>query len=203
MRRCPVTHRVAAVIVAAAFALTACGDRSGRTLDDPVFPPPAPPTVPTTAPPPTAAAAPLTLVSPWVDGAEIPERYTCAGDGVSPALTWSNVPVGTIELALSVVDLDADRFVNWLVYGIAPFETGLIEAQIPAGAFLWPTSMGTGEWLEPCPPAGRTHRYQFTVYALNQQLEAADDAAATEVLSILDATTIAQSSITGFTTGVP
>lgn len=198
--------RTAALVVATIAVLSACGDRSGKVLDDPVFPPPATTILATTVPPasvapePTAAAA-LTLIAPWVDGTSLPERHTCADVGVSPALTWSNVPPGTVELAISVVDDDAGQFVHWLVYAISPVETGLIEGQVPDAAFEWPNSADRTAWFAPCPPAGEQHRYRFTVHALNQQLEAADDASATEVLSILNATTIAQSSVTGIVTG--
>lgn len=152
---------------------------------------------PGTLPPEPTAAAALTLVAPWVDGTPLPQRYTCADVGVSPALTWSNVPPGTVELALSVVDLDAEEFVHWLVYAISPIEPGFAEGQPPDASFEWPNSAGQAAWFSPCPPTGEEHRYSFTIYALNQQLEAADDASANEVLSILEATTIAQSSVTG------
>lgn len=190
-----------ATAVAAALLVGACGDRSGKTLDDPIFPPPETTVVATSVPAETAPPAQLTLVAPWVDGTEIPDRHTCAGDGISPALTWSNVPPGTAELAFTVVDLDADQYVHWIVYGIGNGETGLIEGQLPGGAFEWPNSSGSVAWSPPCPPAGETHRYQFTVHALNQQLEVADDATAAEVLSILNATSITLSSISGLSTG--
>ncbi len=182
--------------------VAACGDRSGKTLDDPVFPLPATTISATTLPPATTPPAALTLVAPWVDGATVPDRHTCAGDGVSPALTWSNVPLGAVELAVTVADLDADQFVHWIVVAIGSTETGLVEGQIPFGAFEWPNSAGTAGWQEICPPAGETHRYQFTVHALNQQLEVADDASATEVLSIINATSIDLSSVSGLSTGV-
>ncbi len=172
-------------------------------LDDPVFPPPATvaATVPLVTPAPsTEVAAPFTLVAPWVDGSPLPDRHTCVDVGTSPALTWSNVPGGTVELAVSVVDLDADQFVHWLVYGMSPIESGLAEGQNPGG-FEWPNSSGATGWTPPCPPVGETHRYAFTVYALNQQLEAADDAPATEVLSILNTTSIAQSTVSGIASG--
>ena len=186
----------------------ACGDRSGKVLDDPVFPPPATTNAPAVTSVPagesldTATVLPFTLVTPWVDGATIPDLNTCSGGGVSPAMTWSNVPPGTVELAVSVIDSDADSYVHWLVYGIAPTAPGLNEGQLPDAVFEWPNSSGESAWSPPCPPDGETHRYEFTVYALNQQLEAADDAPATEVLSILDATTIARSSVSGLATGV-
>ncbi len=191
-----------ALLIGPVLVVAACGDRSGKTLDDPVFPPPETTLAATTVPPATVPPAALTLVAPWVDGAEIPERHTCAGDGVSPALTWSNVPLGSVELAVTVVDLDDDQFVHWIVYAIGIGETGLVEGQLPAGAFEWPNSSGIAGWQEPCPPSGETHRYQFTIHALNQQLEVADDASATEVLSILNATSIDLSSVSGLSTGV-
>lgn len=189
------------VLILTAPVLAACGDRSGKVLDDPVFPPPATTVVATTLPVEVTIAAPLTLITPWVDGTPIPDRHTCLGVGTSPALTWSNVPIGTVELAISVVDLDADQFVHWLVYAVPPVTTGLVENQLPVGTFEWPNSSGGAAWFPPCPPAGATHRYEFSVYALNQQLEVADDASAAEVLSILNATTIARSSVTGLVSG--
>ncbi len=204
MRARPRPSRVRASIaflVGLGLLATACGDRSGKTLDDPVFPLPAT-TVASTLPPPTTPPAALSLVAPWVDGAEIPARHTCAGDGVSPALTWSNVPLGAVELAITVVDLDDDQFVHWIVYALGAGETGLVEGQLPDGVFEWPNSSGVPAWQELCPPAGETHRYQFTIHALNQQLEVADDASATEVLSIVNATSIDLSSVSGLSTGI-
>jgi len=190
------------VIAGSGLLLASCGDRSGKTLDDPVFPLPATTVVSTTNPPPTVPPAEMTLLAPWVDGTEIPDRHTCAGAGVSPALNWSNVPLDAVELAVTVVDLDAAQFVHWIVYAIPAGSTGLVEGQIPDGAFVWPNSSGVAAWQELCPPSGETHRYQFTIHALNQQLEVADDASATEVLSILNATSIDLSSISGLSTGV-
>ncbi|HEX2719041.1 MAG TPA: YbhB/YbcL family Raf kinase inhibitor-like protein, partial [Gemmatimonadaceae bacterium] len=50
----------------------------------------------------------LELTSPAFDaGGEIPRRFTCDGDDVSPALAWSGAPDGTKSLALIVDDPDA------------------------------------------------------------------------------------------------
>src|SRR5512139_3808143 len=38
---------------------------------------------------------------------EIPPRHTCDGQNISPALSWGNVPAGTLSLALIVEDPDA------------------------------------------------------------------------------------------------
>lgn len=201
MRRSPTLSTVTC-LAAAALVLTACGDRSGKTLRDPIFPPPA--TTPdSTVPVDTAAPEPLSLIAPWVDGAEIPGRHTCFGDGAAPALSWPNVPTGTIELAVVAVDLDADKSLIWSMSGIAPVQAGLAENEVPLGAILWTNAAGEAAWSPPCPPDGETHVFQFTVYALNQQLEVADDADATELIAMLNMTAIASSSVSGFVTGGP
>ena len=56
----------------------------------------------------------------FADGGEIPARYTCAGEGVSPALRWTGTPADAAELALVVRDRDAGGYVHWVVTGIDP-----------------------------------------------------------------------------------
>lgn len=151
----------------------------------------------------SAPPVPLALIAPWVDGSLIPDRNTCNGEGIAPALSWPNIPLGTVELAVTAVDLDAGNTVSWILYAISPTSAALAEDNVPAGAFLWPNSAGEAAWSAPCAPDGETHRYEFTVYALNQQLEVADDAGAPEVISILNTTAIARSSISGLVSGGP
>jgi len=123
----------------------------------------------------------FTLGSPgFADGAEIPARFTCEGDDVSPALAWSGVPEGTKSLALVVDDPDAPdpmapkmTWVHWVLYDIPPTASGLPEAvtraALPAG-----TREGVNDWKRtgyggPCPPIGR-HRYFHKLYALDTVL---------------------------------
>jgi phosphatidylethanolamine-binding protein (PEBP) family uncharacterized protein len=55
-----------------------------------------------------ASSMTLTLTSPaFAEGGEIPTRYTCEDQDVSPALAWSEPPSGTESLALIVDDPDA------------------------------------------------------------------------------------------------
>ncbi|HTY03224.1 MAG TPA: YbhB/YbcL family Raf kinase inhibitor-like protein, partial [Rhodocyclaceae bacterium] len=74
---------------------------------------------------------------------EIPAKYTCQGDGISPPLAWSGVPASAMSLALIVDDPDAPdpaapkmTFVHWVLYDIPPGTTSLPEAvsRLPAGA---------------------------------------------------------------------
>jgi Raf kinase inhibitor-like YbhB/YbcL family protein len=122
---------------------------------------------------------PLTLSSPsFAHQGEIPSRFTCEGDDVSPALSWSGVPSAAKSLALVVDDPDAPdpkapktTWVHWVVYDLPPGTTGLPESTkaLPAGA-----RDGRNDWKRtgyggPCPPIGR-HRYFHKLYALDTLL---------------------------------
>jgi Raf kinase inhibitor-like YbhB/YbcL family protein len=110
----------------------------------------------------------------------IPSRFTCDGDDLSPALTWSDVPETAASLALIVDDPDAPdpkaprmTWVHWLLYNLPPTIGGLPQGttteSLPTG-----TREGKNDWKRtgyggPCPPIGR-HRYFFKLYALDAML---------------------------------
>lgn len=98
--------------------------------------------------------------------AVIPDQHTCRGRDVSPPLEWANLPAGASELAVAMVDLDAEGYVHWLVTGIPPTTGGLPEGELPQGAVPGPNSTGGTGWTGPCPPSG-THRYEFRLLALS------------------------------------
>lgn len=163
----------AGLVAVAALALvaSACGT-SGRTLRDPVPGATAPPRkgASTTSAPPALAATPgagLSIASTaWTPGGAIPRASTCDGQDISPPLTISGAPEGTVELVLVVTDQDAAGFLHWVVSGIAPGAPSFPQGGLPTGAVEAPNSSGTTAWFGPCPPVGSTHTYDFTVYAL-------------------------------------
>jgi hypothetical protein len=116
----------------------------------------------------------------FADGAEIPIRYTCEGEDLSPALEWSGVPAATKTFALVVDDPDAPdpkaprmTWVHWVLYDMPPATRGLAEA-VARGALPPGTRQGVNDWKRtgwggPCPPIGR-HRYYFKLYALDASL---------------------------------
>ena len=56
------------------------------------------------------AVPPLTLTTTaFADGGVIPNKYTQAGEQVSPALAWTNVPAGTQSFVLHMRDPDVAR----------------------------------------------------------------------------------------------
>ncbi len=111
---------------------------------------------------------------------EIPTRYTCDGDDVSPPLSWRGVPEAAKSLVLIVDDPDAPdpaapkmTWVHWVLYNLPPQDTefpeGIDSSGLPAG-----TGEGINDWKRtgyggPCPPIGR-HRYFHKLYALDAKL---------------------------------
>lgn len=102
------------------------------------------------------------------DGGEIPEKFTCNGEGSRPSLEWAEVPSETKSLAISLVDPDAPsgNFVHWLAINLPTSAAG-IEANETIGTEL-PNSSGNTSYVAPCPPTGR-HHYIFTLYALDTE----------------------------------
>jgi hypothetical protein len=99
----------------------------------------------------------------------IPSEYTCDGQDLSPEISWSNLPQGTKSLALTVIDPDAPMgdFIHWLVYDIPPEAGGIPKGgPLPSGAKEVLNDFGKSSYGGPCPPSG-THRYFFTLYALD------------------------------------
>jgi Raf kinase inhibitor-like YbhB/YbcL family protein len=149
----------------------------------------------------TATELVLELHSPaFARDQPIPEQYTCRGRDVSPPLEWANLPAGVTELAIAVVDVDAEGFVHWIVTGVPPTVGGLAEGQVPEGAVEWPNSFGRTGWGGPCPPSG-THRYEFRLLALSGPPGLAPDVAAEAAFEQLARTpTVATATLTGTVT---
>jgi len=118
-----------ALALALAVGSTVAGQRGG--------PPPAQMTLTTTA---------------FPDGGQIPARYTQAGEQISPALVWTNVPPNTMSFVLHMHDPEVARNrttedqVHWLVWNIPGTATGL-------------------------PATGPMHHYTFEIFALDTKLD--------------------------------
>lgn len=123
----------------------------------------------------------LTLRSPdFAHEGSIPVRFTCDGEKISPALSWSGAPDGTRSFALIVQDPDAPdpaaperTYIHWVLHDLPPtahsLAAGVTPDALPAGSRQgYNDSEHTG-WTSPCPPIGR-HRYYFRLFALDRML---------------------------------
>jgi hypothetical protein len=114
----------------------------------------------------------------------IPFKYTAYGDDISPKFEWSNLPEGTKQLAIVCDDPIASTpqpFVHWVIYNIPATAKGLPEALSAYPTIKEPEELkGTTQgnsgkhrigYFGSQPRAdGKDHRYQFTLIALDAEL---------------------------------
>lgn len=120
----------------------------------------------------------FTISSPnFFNGGEIPRKFTCDGEDVSPRLSWTRPRAGTQSLALIADDPDAPvgTWTHWVVFDLPADSTGLPEnvaklEQIPNGGYQGHNDFHKIGYGGPCPPAGKPHRYFFKLYALDRKL---------------------------------
>ena len=206
------------VAIAAAASLSACHSKSSTTPSTPTTPPTAVPLAQQTLPSPLPS---LTVTSAtFTAGGTLPTSMIyngsgCTGGDQSPQLTWTAGPTGTVTYAVTVFDPDAPTnvgFWHWLIYNIPATTTGLAAgipvtgqasatgAIVPAGASQGTDDYGVQGYGGPCPPAGTTHEYIFTVTALSTTITGLN-AATTDAALLqfnMDGNILARGQIIGF-----
>ena len=137
-------------------------------------------------------------------GGEIPGKYTCSGEDVSPALSWSGAPPDTKDFALILEDPDAPSgtFTHWLVYDLPPGVHQLPENVARQDDLSGGGRQGRNDFHRvgyggPCPPPGRPHRYFFRLFALNSVLSLPAGASRHEVETAIRGHVIAQAELMG------
>jgi Raf kinase inhibitor-like YbhB/YbcL family protein len=176
----------ATVLLLISFLFTACSN-------------PSTPSQPT-----QEASMTLTLSSPaFAAGKSIPDKYSCKGTNVSPALAWSGAPSNTASYAIIMEDPDAPSgtFVHWVIYNIPTISNGLAEAVTQTPTFDDGAAQGKNggnrQYYEgPCPPSG-THRYFFKLYALDSRLELPPGATAAQLTKAMQGHILAQGELMG------
>ena len=105
---------------------------------------------------------------------DIPSEFTCDGSNISPPIDIMGVPKEAKTLSIIMQDPDAPMgtITHWLVWNIPPTELHFIKNEkIEFAQGL--SSLGKIGYGGPCPPSG-THRYFFTIYALDSKLDLVD-----------------------------
>lgn len=149
-----------------------------------------------TEPPMTQEDAMQLTSAAFGQGDAIPVRFTCDGDDISPALTVTDIPTDAVSLVLIMEDPDAPggTWDHWIAYDI-PVATEIVENVGALG------TAGTNSWGEsgyggPCPPSG-THRYLFTISAVDSDLGIQIGATKAQVLAALDGRVLAEATLMG------
>lgn len=152
-----------------------------------------------------AASAPETIhveSSTFHEGESIPVRYTADGEGVSPPLAWSNLPVETRQVLVVVEDPDIPA-PQPFIHLIAVFDAGVssvAEGGLMPGssARLGKHSMGGTGWLPNDPPPGHgPHHYLFQVFALDRVIDWDEKPGKDEVKAALKDAVIAKGVLVG------
>ncbi len=130
------------------------------------------------------------LNMPWEDGGVINSRYTCDGPDIQPAFSWEGAPTDAVDMAMVVVDVDTNEFVHWTVAGLDPVAEFVGENAVPPSAIEGTNSFSEVGWRGPCPPAGTTHRYLFTLYALSANILLPTGSSAEDLQLAIDAVSL-------------
>lgn len=130
----------------------------------------------------------------------IPAAFTCKGADRSPPLAWRDVPAEAKTLALIADDPDAPRgtWTHWTFWDLPAAVAGLGEGE-PAsrhGATEGVASNRRNGYHGPCPPSG-THRYVFTLYAVDGRLGLKPSATVEELRRALQGRVVAQADVMG------
>jgi Raf kinase inhibitor-like YbhB/YbcL family protein len=131
----------------------------------------------------------------------------CNGQNMSPALQWSNPPVGTKSFAVTMYDPDAPTgsgWWHWVMYNIPAATTGLPNGagngrNAPSGSAQGMTDFGTKGYGGPCPPVGdKPHHYHITVFALKvDKLDVPGNATSAMIGYNLNANRLGTARVTG------
>lgn len=156
-----------------------------------------------------AAPESFTLTSPAFDhGAPIPAKHRgrLFAANISPALTWTPPPPGTVELVLLVQDPDVPfgkPATHALALGIDPALGGLAEnaltnpSPVP-GLRHGKGGLGRRGWAGPLPPRSHgPHAYVFQLFALDQATSLAAGSSLDAVLTAIAGHVIGRARLDG------
>ncbi|MBN2380803.1 YbhB/YbcL family Raf kinase inhibitor-like protein [candidate division WOR-3 bacterium] len=134
---------------------------------------------------------------------DIPAKYTCQGEEVSPPLRWENPPKGTASFALITEDLVKWIIItHWVVYNI-PEDCRELPEAIPVQEVLQDGTCQGKNWrhengyMGPCPIGGR-HRYRFTIFALDTVLVANPRISKKRLLKAIDGHILDSATLLGY-----
>ncbi|MEV3978933.1 YbhB/YbcL family Raf kinase inhibitor-like protein [Nonomuraea sp. NPDC049758] len=131
------------------------------------------------------------------DGMPLPSEFSCRGRQGSPPLRWSSEPLPKAKSIAIVVDshTPSESAVHWVLYNIPATTTelgpGAAESP-PEGSGQATVTSGKAGYEPPCNSPGS---YRFTVYTLNDKVEA-KEGGLPEILKEIADHTIARGRLT-------
>jgi Raf kinase inhibitor-like YbhB/YbcL family protein len=165
-----------------------------------------------------AADAPETITvtsSAFDHHGTVPEEYSAYSENKSIDLSWSNLPAGTVQLALICDDPEVvtigmmeTPFPHWVAYNIPASASGLPEGMTKEAVVTGVAGLdgminglnGTRQpgYFGPRPPVnGHLHAYHFRVYAIDADLDLAEGLNKDDLLAAIDGHVLATGMLMG------
>jgi phosphatidylethanolamine-binding protein (PEBP) family uncharacterized protein len=101
-----------------------------------------------------------------------PKLYTCDSLGISPAIEWENLPVGSKTLAITMHHFpkDGDKHVYMVLYNIPSSIKGIKDDEHQIGVWGQNTQNKNLAYSPPCSKGPGAKTYIITVYALSEKI---------------------------------
>lgn len=142
---------------------------------------------------------------------KIPSKYTCDEDRtINPPLVIGGVPQNARSLVLLMDDPDVPKekrpsgmFDHWVVFNVPPPPVGEALEILEGGPIPGTQGVNTaGEsaYTGPCPPPEyepSEHRYIFTLYALDSELDLDSSAAKEDVIAAMNGRILEEAELVG------
>ena len=102
-------------------------------------------------------------------GGDLPARYTCDGASLSPPVSWSGAPAGTVAYAVVIHHVAAPDDVHWywVLYDVPATVDHIDEGVTPPAKVGTNSVNGRSEYTPPCSKGPGRKVYTVTVYALS------------------------------------
>ncbi len=133
--------------------------------------------------------------------------FGCNGSNLSPQLSWTGAPKGTVAFAILLHDPDAPTGSGWwhwqvinIPSDINSLKTGagdVAKNLLPKGSVMIENDYGFKGFGGACPPEGNgIHHYNFTIHALSKKLDLPKNASGALTGYNVKANSIASATIT-------
>jgi Raf kinase inhibitor-like YbhB/YbcL family protein len=140
----------------------------------------------------------------FLDEGDIPQKHTCDGVDLSPALNWNDPPAGTQSFSLIMDDPDAPggTWVHWVLFNVPKQARALPEGvpknpQLKDGSRHGRNDFKVLGYGGPCPPRGPAHRYFFKLYAVDADVNLTPGASKADLEKAMKGHILAQGQLMG------
>lgn len=143
---------------------------------------------------PTTTTAPKNIVlgSPdFQDGGNLPQDFTCDGKGISPSLTWANVPINTQSLVIIMDtipgplrpgEVDVGNHAYLTLFNIPSTATSISAGAITVGTLGQNFQGKKLGYTPPCSQGPGAKKYSIYIYALSSKLSLSAEEATQSML---------------------